>query len=795
MHTLKKQQGMATILLVLLIGISVMLVTATVAKTLVTNRESGVAAHAQTNAQLMGWAGVSAFRQYLLDQGKIQASNIVALNGRSITLRSDPNKKEIIAKNIRVSGCTAAGADCTVTANISSDNKTSKAAATIEATYKIDLKNETVSVTEDAVKASFGGDLTFAGGTISAETPNTAVVLNVDGDVRINTDFKLKNISSLTLNSTGNVRIVCSAAECDKFNDFNINAKGWVFISDGGNFGNIYAEDYVKLRTNVKAKNIFSAKDVDLSLNSTAQNIQAGGNVDLSEGAAAQNIEANGHVHLLTKTSANNIQARGYVNIELDSTVNGWIKSQGQDKYLGYAVYVLSSSKVKGTIYAKGDVRILLTAEVKNIYATGDIEGLGTTGSEYKKQASIAELNFNPVDINAISRYINDQLGFETRVDVTKYKDEANYIFNSSAGFSRVFLNKLKHPSLNQTYLYIDGKQYISDGASSELLGDGSAFSLGKYHASGSSQTYIGAICRTLNSSNECSSEIIGFLPRVSVENRTSGLRAFEHYGITNTWAMRSLLDKSSINNATFAPGIMYFDGNLEVYGYGNLESDATSNAFTNTFLAEGSINASVSSPRVYSPYNVIRNGTPALICNRTLKDTGNNTADPALLSPQANASKYLIPTNLCKNENEFSYSMNRDPATGLRTTVMIDGRDKHGDPLPAKAVPKLDLGYVALMSNKTIRVMDCSQIFGDVYARDTVEVSAGCGWTSTNQAITGTIATQGVGSRVVGNTFGTGTNYVIPRDGMTNAQGPATTETTTGPFANSALLTWSKYL
>ena len=795
MHTLQKQQGMATVLLVLLIGITVMLITASVAKTLVTNREAGVSAHAQTNAQIMGWAGVSAFRQYLMDQGLIQATNITALNGRSITLRSEANKKEIIAKNIKVTGCLVAEADCIVTASISSDNKTSKAATTIEATYKIDLKNETVTIADEAIKASFGGDLTFAGGTLSAETPNANVVINVDGDVKINTDFKVKNISSLTINSTGNVRIVCSAAECNKFQNFNINAQGWVFISEGGNFGDIYADKYVKLRTNVKAKNIFAGEDVDLSLNSTAQNIQAGGNVDLSEGAKAQNIAANGHVHLLTNTSANNIQALGYVNIELDSTVNGWIKSKGNDKYLSYAVYVLSGSIVKGTIYAKGDVRILLTAEAKNIYSTGSIDGLGKTDNEYKNQTSIPELNFNPVDTTAVSKHISDQLGFETRVDVTKYKDEANYIFNSSAGFSRVYLNKLKHPSLNQTYLFLNGKQYVSDGGTSLLMGDGSAFYLGKYKTAGSSETYIGAICTTINSSNECTSEIIGFLPRVSVKNRTTGLSTIEHYGITNTWAVRAFLDKSSISNATLAPGIMYFDGNVELYGYGNLESDATSNAYTNTFLAEGSIDASVSSPRVYSPYNVVREGTPSIICDRSLKDVSNTLTDPNSLTPKANASKYLIPTNLCKNENEFSYSMNRDPTTGQRTTVMIDGRDKSGNRLPEKAVPKLDLGYVALMSNKTIRVMVCSQIFGDVYARDTVEVSAGCGWTSTTQAITGTISTQGVGSRVVGNTFGTGTNYVIPKDGLTNAQDASTSTKTKGPFANSVTLKWSKYL
>ena len=61
MQALKKQQGIATILLVLLIGITVMLITASVARALITKKEAATAAHAQTNAQILNWAGGAAF--------------------------------------------------------------------------------------------------------------------------------------------------------------------------------------------------------------------------------------------------------------------------------------------------------------------------------------------------------------------------------------------------------------------------------------------------------------------------------------------------------------------------------------------------------------------------------------------------------------------------------------------------------------------------------------------------------------------------------------------------------------
>ncbi len=794
MHNLKQQNGMATILVVLLIGITVMLLTATVAKSMISKKEAGVAAHAQTNAELMGWAGVSAFREYLLVQGSLGANHLIALNGMSeIDLKPDPTlKKQILAKNIQVRGCTVEGAECIVSADVSAANHTSHAATTIHAIYSLALSGGTATIVDKEIKASLGGNVLFTGNTIKAEEPNSKVTLNVDGSVTINAGFKLENISQLNINAKGNVDINCVAVDCASFQNVNINAKGWVNIHEGliskpANLGNINAERKVTLQTYVNAKNINSMNDVYIATKSSAQNVTAIGDVTLFDRSSAQNILSNGNVKL-TNSTANNIDVGGYVYLEVDATVNGNINAKGNDKYLGYVVYVLSSAEVKGTIYAKGDVRILATAKAKDIYATGDIDGIGSTGRKNKQQniSTLPSLNFAAVNGTDIYNIINGYMDFGTRVDVTKYKNDANYIFLSSHGFSRVILNKLKNPTSGDTYIYENGVQkVIANGASTaQVVGDGKGFFIGDYDLKDSSGWLptTGAICQTL-SSRMCSSNIVGYLPRLNIKR--VGVVSEDYSYATNIWYLRSTSDKSSLDNAAFAPGIFYFDGRVDISGHTSALQVST--AFTNTILAEGEISISANSPRIYSPYNILREKTNAeVICSRTLKTSSSTTAynsTPPNTTPNTLSNKYLIPINLCKNENEFAYNMDRNSSTGEKLKVNIDGTD----------VDKLDLGYVALMSNKFIDPGSCTLIYGDIYARDVVRFS-NLPTCNDKDSIKGNVSTQGVNQQGTGNTFGTGMTYVIPKDNHTGVREETTTTTNTGLKAESSSLKWAKY-
>ncbi len=813
MQTFKKQQGMATILLVLLIGITVMLITASVARALMTKKEAATAAHAQTNAQILGWSGVSAFREFLVQTGgsTFEGLDTLKAHGYEKTLTTS-NGNTVKAKNIIVTGCATATAACSVTADIYANNSKAKAGTTITVVYELNIVNNTVTVTEPTIKASLGGDTYFHGGTIRAEGPSpSAVVLNIDGKLEIDTDFTLENISSLTFNVDGDVRIVCShlKAGCSQFHNVDINAKGNVHISDDivsayTNLGNIYAEGNVTLQTHINAKNIYSLGNVNISLQSTAQDIQAVGDVTIFDRSHVGHISSNRNVEVNTNSSASSVRALGYVWMHTNGVINGDVYARGDYKTsTGNDTVRVGSlrSEVTGTIYAHGDVSIpVMPARARDIYTTGDVSGTGYKGSvnknlktsplpsQFTPSPRPAVANY-PVDPNAIRQHITPNLDFKTLVDVTKYKLDANYIFQTPAGtlgqgFNRVFLNHLKNPANGDIYVYGQNssgmyeQQIIKAGTTTPIkLEDGKGVYIADYGYPGFNPS--GALCHKV-SSRTCTSEIIGFFPRVGSNRVGITAQDYDHTALLppNVWELRTGSANSTINNATYAPGIFYFDGRVDISGPVGTPTTAV---YTNTILSEGDITFSATSPTLYSPYNVVRNGNPDLICDRTIKTVSGGAFASNSTTPTTLSNKFLIPINLCKTSSEFSYSMNRNPNDSSKWLyVNIDGQD----------VPKLDLGYVAFMSNGFVDAGTCSIIYGDILARDVVRGShlTTC---KNGAGMIGNISSQGVNKNVTGNSLGTGSVYTIPQTN-TNVSPGKTTTTTTSSFGLNQK--WARY-
>ena len=896
-----RQKGGVTILLVVLLGVAAMVATASVAYSINSKKEASVAAHAQTNAQMMAWAGTSAFFDYIKAKGALGIDVFKAMHGTSVTLKS--GGQEVIAKNIAITGaCTADNDPCTVTADISANNSAAKAANTINVVYEMKVQNGTV-VAAVKSKASFGGNLTIDG-KISSETPNADVEITVkDGNLTIDPLSSIDNISNLTLNATGDVRISCTAANCGNVGNIDINAGGYIYITDTGygKFGNLNAKKYIRI-SGTTAKNLSAIEYVALSTGAHADNIKAGTDVTLDGGAGAlrstaKNIEANGDVTVSWST-ADDVSAKGNVtvtngadvkaiwsnkDVKIDivgTKVTGDIKAKGNvdaryasikgvtalgNVNLGINL-AATGAKADGDIHAGGNVDIWYGSEVKNVTAVGyvksgtkgvalsggkaigvtkakgsvkvygqavfgdiftktsaEVYGLAgtksfagnicapTTGdistgllggfsvtskkSENGGQCSFATptaptwLDYAGVDTQAIVDAVDAKFDFNNNVNVTVYKNESNYIFVKVNGVSRVFLNKLKNPANGNIYSYeADGKQYVTIAGAKTLVGDGGGYYIGKY-TMGGTQKYVGAICETA-ASGLCTSDILAYIPRVSAEDKPFGnLLESLGYGSpdADTWYVRTFYNNSTIDNATLAPGIFYFSGDLRIHGYPNIQADPTSNVYTDAFLAEGNISALLSSPRIYSPYNILRVKPDAsIICNRSYKAADGTTFSSApTTSPTTIGSKYLVPTNLCKNDTTFAYNMDKVAGTNNKDLVVIDGKD----------VPKLDLGYVALMSNKNIEVGECAQIFGDVLARGKIYASAACGVTPEKQAITGNITTQGEGSQPE-NRILDGSRYVIPSEDHSNIK-TTTGSTSTGPVLNpgSIQLKWAKSL
>ena len=154
----KRQFGGVTILLVVLVGISVMIAVASLAYSINNKKEASVAAHAQTNVQMMAWAGTGAFYEYIKTKGLVGLNEFKALHGTTVTLRNS-GAQQVIAKNIVITGACAADGDlCEISADISAGNSASKAANTINVRYKMRVQDGTVLPAQQ-VKASLTGNL------------------------------------------------------------------------------------------------------------------------------------------------------------------------------------------------------------------------------------------------------------------------------------------------------------------------------------------------------------------------------------------------------------------------------------------------------------------------------------------------------------------------------------------------------------------------------------------------------------------------------------------------------------
>ena len=889
----QNQFGGVTILLVILVGVAVMVATASLAYSINSKKEASVAAHAQTNAQMMAWAGTSAFYEYIKAKGATSLDDFKALNATSVTLKNSGGQ-EVIAKNISITGACAADGDlCEISADISAKNAASKAANTVNVRYKMRVQDGTV-VPVAKFKASFGGDV-LVDGKIIAEAANTDAEITVKGgDLWLNAGAQVNNFANLTFNVEGNVIIHCTASNCGNVGKMDINAGGYIYITDTGfgHFGNLNAKDYIRISgttannlnavgyvalvAGAHADDIKAGGDVDLAggigaLASSAKNIQSNGNVVMNNGSSAQNISAAGNINMvgglgalvvtagdlsangnvdLRGATVKNIQARGnvaladgakskniksngnttltisgtkvdgnvetlgYIYMSTDAVVTGDGTARGDNKTTqGSSIYMISGAKILGSVYAKGSVRLITPFTTGQVYATDKVmNGIGTKtflggAAGWQDYSSTATTKTNQlsevplvssVDTQVIKDAVDGKFDFNNNVDVRVYKNEANYIFTKVNKITRVYLNKLKDPATGNIYSYkMDStdstfKQYEKIAGVDTLVGDGGGFYLGKYTLGGT-QKYVGAICKSV-ANGSCTSDIVAYLPRVSAEDQPFGT-ALETLNYTTTgdgfWQVKNFFQNSTIDNATIAPGIFYFEGELRIHGNPNIQSDPTSNAYTNTFLAEGDITALVVSPRIYSPYNILRVKSDAsVICNRNLAQANGTiyTSAPST-TPTSSGFKYLVPTNLCKNDTQFAYNMDRDPATNQRTIVVIDWKN----------VPKLDLGYVALMSNKVVRLGTCSQIFGDVLARERIEVTGACGVTSEQQVITGNITTQNASGSGYDNLLPAGGKWVLPKEEFSGVKGPGSGGGGGGTGitvdSSSIEMTWAKSL
>lgn len=381
---LHRQQGIAAILIVILLSLALTATSFGVMHTVRNTQEQHVAAHATTHAQSGAWTMAEAFRLYLATHGHASLSTLVGQNVPVNVGMSQATDYVIFLESIQPDGA----GNHHVAVQITNQDKAAQATATLGLTYLVASGTSTPSSPVSSL--NFYDDLNVTGGIRIIAPSGTLPDLNVDGNV---------NIDQVNITELG-----------------DINATGNVSLGSGVNADNIYANTDVNIKDTVIVGKV-----------STLGNYSAGGS------AYAAVVFANGSATINSSGRHPNVNVRGDINVNMGA--HGSLTSGGD-------VTVTNAAGDIDSIRAQGDVSLGSWAAVGTVVAEGNLTACpGTTWQDTK----YSDITVNGTVSNSCpsspkikagannSVFIIDPLDLFTInpmvVDVWAMRAKANYVF------------------------------------------------------------------------------------------------------------------------------------------------------------------------------------------------------------------------------------------------------------------------------------------------------------------------------------------------------------------------------
>lgn len=322
-----RQRGVATVLLMLLTGLALTVVVASVMYSVRGAQDKTLAVHASTQAQQRAWGGVEYIRSYL---SKLDAATIATLAGKLTIGGIDNLEAEVIGPVIDNAGVYRVPVSITgIAANDSAAQTTS-----------------TLVVTFDVTPGSAGSQPLLGD-------------INIYSDLNVSGSIAVKGGENVTMNVAGDVNLSGSVTGIQ-----TIQATGDINISSGITVENIYSNGNVTLSGSANVSVISAMGSVTLSGGTKAGTIRANGDVVLSGGSAtATTIESQGNVTLSGGAArANTVLAEGYVN---------WTSSASADEIRSNSTVTYNGGP-NAKIYARGNVT-LTGAGASSVTSQGDV--------------------------------------------------------------------------------------------------------------------------------------------------------------------------------------------------------------------------------------------------------------------------------------------------------------------------------------------------------------------------------------------------------------------------------------
>lgn len=639
------QQGFATVLIVLLVGLAVAVSALGTAYYINMSQKSLVASHALTNAQSGAWTGVEIFRKYLEVLGE---DGISSLNRKDLEL--ELNVKD--GRKLKVNSITSMEKGTNpkqyhVTANIQNISDKSEASSTIKAVYYVVLGSTTTSGENDkTINSNSAFDIytntTLTGGNLDILTDSTdSATVNIYGNLTASTSLNID-----TLNVAGDVTLSGGSKNVRKIyanNKVLITGTGSELVSlisadsiettGGGNFGELYADNSIvaayKTLTSAYSKN----GDITLS-GGTAEFASSGGKIILKNGSIG------------TATAKNDIELNGITRV-------GILKTLANINTSGNALNTLEQASANknismNNINGLNSERIISAGNLKcgTGWVVPYLEAKSINGgcSSFGKK--------NPIITNPVSESEIIIKGKQKQITVppapkilaTDYESLANFIFEKETINNIVYkkvtiqnLEKVNGVDISGQYYLMSGN-YIQNPTTNKYVSD-------------SSYLGTGYLCPVANynksawGSGSCSG---------GIQNLSRIYPGWSDIRISISWDGAWLLNnnneaavleningvyhslQSNLNFPAMAPSVMLFKGNLKF----------SQGIYIGTFLATGNIETANSSSVIYSPYYA----GAQYVCDvyETAKEQAGGVADTT-------KGKYRMPINLCTNKTTLN--------------------------------------------------------------------------------------------------------------------------------------------
>ena len=251
-----RQRGMATILIIMLMGLALTVTALGVMYSVRTSQEQQVTVHAATHSQAGVWAAAEAVRSYI--EKKLNSTDADGLKTAStLSFYINTNKATAKLSPLLINDTTPNH----LYAEINYTDTAAKASSTLEVVYNITFaptKNEEPltptlgnNVLSFATNMNMSGNITVLGGD--------AAIFNVDGNVNLDN-------ASITGIKT-------------------INASGNITIGSGVKVDNLYANGNITLTGSASVLTASSLKDITINSGASQGILNANGNITITNGS------------------------------------------------------------------------------------------------------------------------------------------------------------------------------------------------------------------------------------------------------------------------------------------------------------------------------------------------------------------------------------------------------------------------------------------------------------------------------------------------------------------------------